>query len=57
MRIKVIQRIYLRGRGKAKNFYFGYCTKLWKYFVSRLVFAGAKSPGVLCMQKLCFESF
>ena len=33
-----------------------YFTKLWKNFVSRLIFVSATSPVVLCMYNLVFKS-
>ena len=38
--------------------YFGYCTKLWKYFVSRLTLISATTPLFLNIQfSCCYSAF
>ena len=46
-----------RDWGKAKNFYFGYCTKWRKYFVSRLIFVSATTLIVSCMYNFVLNRF
>ena len=38
------------------NFCLGYCTKSWKYFVSRLMLLSAISPLLLCVYNFVFKS-
>ena len=50
-------RTYTRNWERAKNYYFGYCTKTWKWFVSRLTLVCETSPTVLCMYNFVSNPF